>query len=113
MTLLKMKISDKIKYHYDNKKYCKVVREVGKNSLEKSYGFIVDHSENFILLQQINDFEIDGFEIFPIKSISKILYSHNDRYYNKILCFGGITDKIENKHEFDLSSWKTILTSIK
>ena len=89
------------------------MRQVGKNSVEKSNGFIVDYSENYVLLQQMNDFEVDGFEIFPIKSISKILYNDNDKYFEKILHLEGIINEIENKHKIDLLSWKTILASIK
>jgi hypothetical protein len=108
-----MNIADKIKYHHDNRKYCKIMRQVAKDTVEKSNGFIVDYSGNFVLLQETDDFEVDGYAAFPIETISEILYSNNDKYFDKIMHLEGIVNIIENKHQIDLTSWSTILKSIK
>ena len=89
------------------------MRQVAKDTVKKSNGFIVDYSDNFVLLQETDDFEVDGYVAFPIQTISKILYTNNDKYFNKIMHLEGIVDKIENKHQIDLTSWVTILKSIK
>jgi hypothetical protein len=108
-----MNITEKIKYHFDNKKYCKIMRQVAKDTVEKSNGFIVDYSDNFVLLQETDDFDVDGYAVFPIQTISEILYSNNDKYFDKIMHWEGIVDTVENKHKIDLTSWATILKSIK
>jgi hypothetical protein len=108
-----MNIADKIKYHHDNKKYCRVMREVAKDAIEKTNGYIVDYTDDFVLFQETNDFDVDGYAIIPIKTISKIIYSNSDKYFDKILHLEGITDTIEKKHKIDLTSWATIFKSIK
>ena len=89
------------------------MRQVAKETVEKNNGFIVDYSDNFVLLQETDDFEVDGYVAFPTEAISEILYSNNDKYFDKIMHLEGIVDKIENKHQIDLTSWATILNSIK
>ncbi len=89
------------------------MRQVAKDAVEKNNGFIVDYSDNFVLLQETDDFEVDGYVAFPIETISEILYSNNDRYFDKILHLEGIVDRIENKHRIDLTSWATIFKSVK
>ena len=89
------------------------MRQVAKCTVEKSNGYIVDYSENFILLQETDDFEIEGYVIFPVSTISKNLFSNNDKYFHKIMHSEGIVDRIENKYKIDLTNWATILKSIK
>lgn len=108
-----MNITDKIKYHCANKKYCKIIRQVGKDSEMKTNGYIVDYSDHFVLLQETDDFDIDGYVVFPIKTISEIIFNNNNKYFDKIMHWEGIVDAVENKHKIDLTSWATILKSIK
>lgn len=89
------------------------MRQVAKDTVRKSNGYIVDFSDNFVLLQETDDFEVDGYAIFPIETIREILYSNNDKYYDKIMNLEGIIDSIQNKHKIDLTSWVTVMQSIK
>jgi hypothetical protein len=108
-----MEITEKIKFHHENKKYCKIVRKVDENTFEKSNGYIVDFSENFVLLQETDDFIIRGYLIIPFYSITEIICSVSDKYYDKIMKAEGITENVVNKHRIQLKNWKTIFTSIK
>lgn len=107
-----MEIIEKIKFHQGNKKYCKIRRSVGENTFEKSSGYIVDFSENFVLLQETDDFIIRGYLIIPFQSISEVICSVSDKYYDKIMKAEGITAKVGNKYKIELKSWKTIFDSI-
>jgi hypothetical protein len=89
------------------------MRQVAKDTVIKSNGYIVDFSDNFVLLQETDDFDVDGYAIFPIETIPEILYSNNDKYYDKIMNLEGIIDSIQNKHKIDLTSWVTVMQSIK
>ena len=108
-----METKDKIKYHFDSKSYCIVFRKVAKEVLEKKDGYIVDYSDNFILMQEVYDFNILGFLVIPIQTITKIRFNNSDKYYNKIMNLEGLTNKIENKHKINLTNWETIFKSIK
>jgi len=89
------------------------MRRVAQETVEKSCGYIVDYSNNFVLLQETDDFEVDGYVVIPIQSISEIIYNTNDKYYDKIMNLEGIITAIEKKHLIDLTSWEAIFKSIK
>jgi hypothetical protein len=108
-----MNIIEKIRHHHDNKIYCKVKRQVAKGIFEKSNGYIVDYSDKFILLQETGDFEICGYLVFSIETISNLTLNASDKYYHKIMVSEGLTDQINYKHEIDLTSWESIFRSIK
>lgn len=108
-----MTILEKIKDHHDNKKYCQIKRKVGKDSYAQTNGYIVDCSENFVLVHEVSDFQPLAYLIFTIQSVKEIKYHNGNRYYDKIIHSEGIIDKIENKHKPNLSSWTSIFQSIK
>lgn len=108
-----MDLTEKIKYHHTNKKYCEIRRQVGINTSEKSMGYVVDYSDNFVLLQEINYFDICGFLAIPMKTITDLQFNNRDKHYDKIMKLEGLKDKIENKHKIDLTSWTSIFKSIK
>lgn len=108
-----MNIPDKIKYHHDHKKYCRIQRQVADETAEPCTGYIVDYSANFVLLQETSDFDVCGYLVISVQTISDIRFNNNDKYYDKIMQWEGLKDKIENKYKIDLSSWETILRSIK
>jgi hypothetical protein len=110
---LPMNIPDKIKYHHDHKKYCKIRRELAGEPVESCTGYIVDYSAHFVLVQEVSDFEVRGYMAFPVQDILNIRCNNNDKYYDKIMQWEGLKDKIENKHTIDLSSWANILQCIK
>jgi len=51
-----MTINQQIKYHLESKKFCKVKRQVAKDSFEHSSGYIVDNSSDFVLMQEADEF---------------------------------------------------------
>jgi hypothetical protein len=108
-----MLLIDKIAVHCNDKRFSKVKREVAKNTFESNEGFIVDYSNDFIVLQEIDDFVIRGFLIIPIKTIIEIRRNNKDKYFENIYKKEGITEEIKKKHNIDLTNWETIFKSIK
>jgi len=80
-----MEIKDIIKKFYENKKFARITRKISNGNEFISRGYIVEYSEKFIVLQETEDFQLLGFCIFPIQTLSKIRYNNNDRYYDKIM----------------------------
>jgi len=103
---------EKIKFHLDNRKYCKIKRLINKTEIENAKGYIVDFSDNFVLLHETDDFEIDGYSVIPINTISDILFSNRDKYYDKIMALEGMVGKIQNKYKIDLTNWNSVFKSI-
>jgi vacuolar-type H+-ATPase subunit B/Vma2 len=106
-------ITQKIKHHFENKKYCKVTRATSQSSTEKSSGFIVDYSDSFVVLQETNDFDFLGFNLLPINQLKEIRYNRTDKYFDKIFNWEGIKEKVGGRYEIDLSSWATVFKSLK
>lgn len=108
-----MKIRQQIKFHLDNKKFCKVKRQVAIDTFEYNNGYIVDNSEDFILMLESDDFKVLGYLVFHISTIVQIRFNNNDKYYNKIMDWENQTDNVKKKHNIDLTNWTTIFRTIK
>jgi hypothetical protein len=108
-----MTIKQQIKYHLDNKKFCKVKRQVAEDTYEYSNGYIVDNSGDFVLMQESNDFKVLGYLVFPISTITQIRFNNNEKYYNKIMQGEMQVDNVLKKHKIDLTDWTTIFKTIK
>lgn len=108
-----MTILDKIKVHYENKRYATVVREVSEGCTELSSGYIVDYSKDFIILHKTDDFKVLGYLVLPMKQITAIRFNSNDKYYSKIMVWEKEIDNVFLPHKIDLTNWQTIFKSIK
>lgn len=108
-----METKEKIVKFYNEKLFCKIYRQVEGKTEKRSNGIVVNYSDDFVLIQEIYDFKIDGFSIFPIKTISKIVYGNNEKYYNKILHFENIPSKVNYNLKVNLKNWETIFKSLK
>ena len=106
-------IKDRLTYNFDNKRCCCFERKVDNYKIENKRGYILDFNDDYVLLQDMDDFEVNGYLIIPTNTISKVRFNNNDRYYEKILHWEKLTDKIEKKHDINLSNWKSIFNSIK
>lgn len=108
-----MTVKQQIKYHLDNKKFCKVKRQVAEDSFEYSNGYFVDNSADFVLMQETEDFRVLGFLVFPISTITQIRFNNNDKYYDKIMQWEKQVDNVSKKHKIDLTDWISIFKTIK
>jgi hypothetical protein len=103
-----MSIDDKIKEHCRDQKFARITRSVAKGCNEISRGYIVEYSEDFVILQETDDFKALGFNILPIRHLKEIRYNNNDRYYDKIMTWENEKVNIGLKTKVDLKSWQTI-----
>lgn len=107
----KEKVIKKLEKHCSNKNYVRITRKKGDFE-GASFGFILDKSEDFILLQETDDFRILGYLIIPIKTIKHVRYNNNDKYYEHILSKEGLLSQVKSKYKIDLTDWKTLLHDI-
>lgn len=108
-----MKIKPQIKFHCDNRKLCKIYRKVGGDTLESNTGYVINYSKEFVLMQEVDDFLLRDYVIFPIAAISEISYGYNERYYNKIMSKEKLVPPDFKKYNVDLTSWTTVFKTIK
>jgi hypothetical protein len=103
-----MTIKDKINEQYREQKYSKITRRVTEDCDLFSRGYIVDYSEDFVILQETDDFKVLGFNILPIRHFEKIRYNNYDKYYDKIMTLENEKINVGLKNKVNLTSWKTI-----
>ncbi|MES2826679.1 MAG: hypothetical protein V4687_00925 [Bacteroidota bacterium] len=76
-------------------------------------GYIVDYTKEFLVLQETDDFLLQGFKIIPLNTVTKIRYNKIDKCYDKIMRSEKVSDEINYTHKVDLTNWSTIFTTIK
>eukprot|EP01012_Entosiphon_sulcatum_P013814 TRINITY_DN19003_c0_g1_i1.p1 TRINITY_DN19003_c0_g1~~TRINITY_DN19003_c0_g1_i1.p1 ORF type:complete len:184 (-),score=27.94 TRINITY_DN19003_c0_g1_i1:686-1237(-) len=108
-----MTIFEKIQKHLAERNYVKIKRDVGNKSLVLSHGYILDHSFDFVLIIENDDFVFNGYKIFPISSIVKIRNNDYDQFFDGIMEQEGQKELIKISHHIDLENWKSIFNSIK
>jgi len=102
-------MKDKIKDFYKNQKFARITRIIGDDWDEISRGYIVDYSNDFVVIQETDDFKLLGYNILPIKDFKNIRFNNNDKYYDKIMTWENEKKNIGIKTKVDLTNWKTIL----
>ncbi len=78
-----------------------------------SKGYILDYSNSFLLLQEVDDFRVLGFLIIPIETISGVRFNKDDKYQDKIMFWEKQKEKIGITYKIDLTNWNTVFQSIK
>jgi len=108
----KEKVLEKLKKHFSEKRYARLTRRKGGFE-EISTGFILGMYDNFLLIQESDEFRILGYQIFPIRTIKHLRYNKNDKTYESILKKEGLLKKVELKYKIDLSDWVSVCKSVK
>lgn len=106
-------MQEKIKDFYENQKFARITRNVAENWDELSRGYIVDFSNDFVIIQECDDFRLLGFNILPIKDFKQIRYNNNDKYYDKIMLLENEKKNIGIKTKVDLTDWKSTFQSLR
>lgn len=77
-------------------------------------GFILDYSEDFILVQAEEDFRLTGYSIIHKDKFDSIQFDEIDNTVKKILKKEGILDaEYGIKKKIDLTDWKSIFKNLK
>jgi hypothetical protein len=106
-------INIQLKFYLDNKRFCGVNRQVSDYNYKYSWGYIIDYSDNYVLMQEVEDFLTKGYLIFPKESIKSIRFNNYDKYYDKIMIWENQIDNVKKKYNLDLTTWSTIFKTIK
>ncbi len=108
----KEKVIAKLEKHLSEKRYVRLTRKKGDFD-GISTGFVLAKSDDFILLQETDDFRILGFHIFPIDTIIHVRYNEVDKTYERILKEEKLLDSVRIKYTVDLTDWSSIATDLK
>jgi len=108
-----MKIDKKIKEHFDKLKFVRITRKISKNNTEINRGFIIDYSDELVILREVEDFNVMGFLVFEKSAITKIRYNKNDAYYDKIVEKEGLKENLKLSMKLRICTWEKLLRSLK
>ena len=101
-------MKERINDFFENKKFARITRQVSEISFEISRGYIVDFSNDFIVIIETDDFNLLGYSILSIKDIKEIRYNNHDRYYDKIMKWENKKEEIKLKTKICLKNYKSI-----
>lgn len=65
-------------------------------------GAFLKESKNWILIQNIEDFRIDGYSLIHKMLVQKVRQSSGDKYYQSILIKEGIAKRIKDLPKFEI-----------
>jgi hypothetical protein len=107
------KYDDMIKGHVDKKDYVKIERTVTEGSAD-IYGFILQLSKDFLLIQKEEEFYLNGYGIIRKDHFDAIRCNKNDKARKKILKAEGIINTDYGiKNKIRLTDWRTIFEDLK
>lgn len=105
---------DKLLQKYVDRKDIIQVARTFKNHEDNINGFLLNFSNNFILMQREIDFMLDGYCIIPKDKFDSTRRNKTDLIHKKILKKIGITQKEYGiKAKLDLTNWNSVFKSLK
>jgi hypothetical protein len=104
--------NDRIREHIKKSDFVKLKRK--HINIESSLnGIILQLSDNFLLIQIIDDFLVDGFAIIRIDQFENYRSGKYEKYYKKILLSENILSENNNLTPIiDLTKWKSIFRDL-
>lgn len=111
---LKIKTYNKIlKKHQKNGDLVQFERNVTDGEANIS-GFILQMSKDFILIQNVVDFRLDGYTIIRQDHYDRIRCNDYDRTYKKILGKEGILPQtFEIKNSININTWNSLFSDLR
>lgn len=76
------------------------------------HGFPLVLSDNFVVLQEIREFHLDGYAIVPLKSIYAVRSGPVERAIERVLQGEGIYDKVSLPYALNLDSFADVFRSL-
>ncbi|MEW6097263.1 MAG: hypothetical protein AB1567_12200 [bacterium] len=77
------------------------------------HGYLLDISDDWILVQNISEFHLDGYSIIRKSDVDKMRYDNRDRYFEKILRIEGVRENVSKKYEINITDLPSIFKSLK
>jgi len=80
---------------------------------EDLFGFILEMSSDFLLIQLVNDFVFDGYAIIRKFDYDNIRHNKYDKTSKMILQEEGVFGQLGIEQKIDLESWRAALLDLK
>lgn len=106
----KFKIKEALSKSIEQKQHLSFFRKFASNRV---HGYVLDFTDEFVLIQQTDDLRLDGFAVLPFNTIKKVRHNEFEEMYEYIMQSELFLTNLGINYSIDLTSWQTILNSIK
>jgi hypothetical protein len=76
------------------------------------HGYVLDFTDDLILIHQTSDLRLDGFAVLPFKTIKKIRHSDYEEMYKYIMDEEQLLNDLGIPYTIDITNWQTVFKSI-
>ncbi|MDB5149289.1 MAG: hypothetical protein JWQ57_3309 [Mucilaginibacter sp.] len=104
---------EKLRRHKESNHRVRIYSKVSKNKIQLRNGYVLGFSDSLLLLNETDDFRIDGYVIIRIDQIKKIRFNKGDKYFDKMMRWENAVEKVGIKYHVDLSDWRSAFKSLK
>ncbi|WP_298425368.1 hypothetical protein [uncultured Kordia sp.] len=111
-----MSIKKTIAKYIKNKNYVKIRRGFNNENFTDITGYILAHSDTFIVIATIDEFFFSGLNCIPVNTILEIRRNKTDKYFEMILkneCPEILKKITKSYNTIDITSFKTTFKSLK
>lgn len=111
-----MKLNKKLSKHVKNENFVKVYTTCKGLNLGHYEGFIFDYNDNYVLMNDMRDFDYDGLVVFKKSDIYEIKHTENEKFFLHLLKKEHIKKKIfkqKKKLQFQLASMQKMMETLK
>ncbi len=103
--------SEILKKLCDNRRFVGITRNI--SDTHRMWGFVLAFTRDFVLLQDLADFYLDGYSIIRRRDISKVKCGKHEQYFEKIIKGEGLWDKVGIQETISLKNWPSVFRSLK
>ena len=110
-----MKLDNKLKKHIKKQNFVKIHIASDKHSITYFEGFIFEQTKDYVLMNDMYDFNYDGLIVLRKSDIDEIKCTENEKFYLHILKQEKIKKEILKKRKklnFKLSSMKNMMKNL-
>lgn len=104
---------EKLRRHKEDNHRVRIYSKVSKNKVQLRNGYILGFSDNLLLLNETDDFRVNGYAIIRIDQIKKVRFNKGDKYFDKMMRWENTIEKVGIKHQIDLNDWHSAFKSLK
>ena len=111
-----LKLNKLLRKHIKNENFVKIYISTEGYNLTHFEGFIFEQNKDFVLMNDMRDFDYDGFVVLRKSDINEVKHTGNEKFYLHILKKEHIKKKIFQKRkqlDFHLDTLQNMMKQIK
>jgi hypothetical protein len=84
-------------------------KEIDPNEIQ---GFVLESSEQLVVLQYVYDFHVDGLMVLSRSDISEVRETKTDKFQTRLLKQEGLFEEVPFGNKFEVKGWRSIINQL-